>query len=154
VIAISTTLAARSGLLVRNRRGLEEARNLTAVVFDKTGTLTKGEFGVVDIATLDGLARTTRSVLAAAVEADSEHTIAQGIVRGAQERGLDVHAQRGLRRSRGRGAKASVDGRELYVGGPALLARVRSSYRPRCARPRIALRIVPRRRSSSRTTGR
>src|SRR5262249_1436680 len=56
VVAISTTLAAQGGLLVRNRRGLEEARNLNAVVFDKTGTLTKGEFGVVDIATVEGLA--------------------------------------------------------------------------------------------------
>src|SRR5438477_2572643 len=56
VIAISTTLGAQSGLLVRDRRGLEEARRLTSVVFDKTGTLTKGEFGVVDIATSDGVA--------------------------------------------------------------------------------------------------
>ena len=122
VIAISTTLAARSGLLVRNRRGLEEARNLTAVVFDKTGTLTKGEFGVVDIATLDGLAANDALRLAAAVEADSEHTIAQGIVRGAQERGLDVPRAERFEAIPGKGAKASVDGRELYVGGPALLA--------------------------------
>src|SRR5438552_6834201 len=94
VVAISTTQAAQSGLLVRNRRGLEEARNLNAVVFDKTGTLTKGEFGVVDIATADGLAPNDALRLAAGVEADSEHTIAQGIVRGAQERGIDVQIGR------------------------------------------------------------
>jgi len=121
VIAISTTQAAQSGLLVRNRRGLEEARNLNAVVFDKTGTLTKGEFGVVDIATTDGLATDDAVRLAAAVEADSEHTIAQGIVRGAQERGLDIPRAEGFESIPGKGAKARVDGRELYVGGPALL---------------------------------
>ena len=122
VVAISTTQAAQSGLLVRNRRGLEEARNLTAVVFDKTGTLTKGEFGVVDIATTDGLAPDDALRFAAAVEADSEHTIAQGIVRGAQERGIDVPRAEGFEAIPGKGAKARVDGREFYVGGPALLA--------------------------------
>src|SRR6267143_875569 len=122
VVAISTTQAAQSGLLVRNRRGLEEARNLNAVVFDKTGTLTKGEFGVIDIATTDGLASDDALRFAAAVEADSEHTIAQGIVRGAQERGIDVPRAEGFEAIPGKGAKASVDGRELYVGGPALLA--------------------------------
>src|SRR5947208_5990798 len=122
VVAISTTQAAQSGLLVRNRRGLEEARNLTAVVFDKTGTLTKGEFGVVDIATTDGVAPDDALRFAAAVEADSEHTIAQGIVRGAQERGLDVPLAEGFEAIPGKGATARVDGRELYVGGPALLA--------------------------------
>jgi P-type Cu2+ transporter len=90
VIAISTTMGARGGLLVRDRRGLEEARNLSAVVFDKTGTLTRGEFGVVSIATADGLVEQEALRLAAAVERDSEHTIAQGIVRTARERGLEV----------------------------------------------------------------
>src|SRR5437868_1627964 len=121
-VAVTTTRAAQSGLLVRNRRGLEEARNLNAVVFDKTGTLTKGEFGVIDIATTDGLASDDALRFAAAVEADSEHTIAQGIVRGAQERGIDVPRAEGFEAIPGKGAKARVDGREFYVGGPALLA--------------------------------
>jgi Cu2+-exporting ATPase len=121
VIAISTTLGARSGLLVRDRRGLEEARNVTAVVFDKTGTLTKGEFGVVDIATADGLASDEALRLAAAVEADSEHTIAQGIVRSARERGLDLRSADAFEAIPGKGVRASVDGRELYMGGPALV---------------------------------
>jgi Cu2+-exporting ATPase len=121
VIAISTTLGARSGLLVRDRRGLEEARNLNAVVFDKTGTLTKGEFGVVDIATADRLEPNEALRLAAAVEADSEHSIAQGIVRSARERGIDAPPVERFEAIPGKGAKAHVDGRELYMGGPALV---------------------------------
>src|SRR5690606_15077481 len=84
VVAISTTLGARNGLLVRDRRGLEEARNVDAVVFDKTGTLTRGEFRVVDIVTAGDLAEDEALRLAAAVERDSEHTIAQGIVKSAE----------------------------------------------------------------------
>src|SRR5216683_2168270 len=107
VIAISTTLAAQSGLLVRNRRGLEEARNLNVVVFDKTGTLTTGAFGVVEIAT---------------VEADSEHAIAQGIVRTARERGIEARPAEAFEAIAGKGAKARVNGRDLYIGGPALIS--------------------------------
>jgi Cu2+-exporting ATPase len=122
VIAISTTLGARSGLLVRDRRGLEEARNLTAVVFDKTGTLTKGEFGVVDITTVGSdLAPNDALRDAAAVESDSEHTIAQGIVKTARDRAIDVHAAQAFETIPGKGVKAVVDGRELYMGGPAML---------------------------------
>lgn len=121
VIAISTTLAARNGLLVRDRRGLEDARNLNAIVFDKTGTLTKGEFGVVDIVTAGDLAPNDALRLAAAVEADSEHSIAQGIVRSARERGIPVQAAEGFEAIPGKGAKARVDGRTLYIGGPALV---------------------------------
>ena len=124
VIAISTTLGARNGLLVRDRRGLEEARNLDAVVFDKTGTLTKGEFGVIDIATANALAPAEALRLAAAVEADSEHTIARGIVKTARERGIDARSGQGFEAIPGKGAKATVDGRELYMGGPALLAEL------------------------------
>ena len=90
VVAISTTLGARSGLLIRDRRGLEEARNVTAVFFDKTGTLTRGEFRVVEITTRQGLAPDDALALAAAVEHDSEHTIALGVVKSAEERGLHV----------------------------------------------------------------
>jgi len=93
VIAISTTLGARNGLLVRDRRGLEGARNIEVVVFDKTGTLTRGEFGVVSITTADNLARDDALRLAAAIERDSEHTIAKGIARSAQERRLDIPPQ-------------------------------------------------------------
>ena len=121
VIAISTTLGAQGGLLVRDRRGLEEARNITAVVFDKTGTLTRGEFGVVEIGTADGLTEDEALRLAAAVEADSEHTIAQGIVRTARERGVTATKAERFEAIPGKGAQATVEGRELFMGGPALL---------------------------------
>jgi Cu2+-exporting ATPase len=121
VIAISTTLGARAGLLVRDRRGLEAARSVTAVVFDKTGTLTRGEFGVVDVASVDGLSADDALRLAAAVEADSEHTIAQGIVRSAHERGIHAPRAEQFAAIPGKGARAQVDGRELFMGGPTLV---------------------------------
>ncbi len=121
VIAISTTLAAHNGLLVRDRRGLEDASLVNAVIFDKTGTLTRGEFGVVDITTADGLSADEALRLAAAVERDSEHTIAQGIVRSAEQRRLLVPVARAFEAIPGKGVKANLDGRELSMGGPALL---------------------------------
>ena len=122
VIAISTTLGARNGLLVRDRRGLEEARNLTAVVFDKTGTLTLGEQRVVDIATAEGIAPNEALRLAAAVEGDSEHPVARAIVASARERGLEAAPTSEFEYLPGRGVRAKLDGRHLSVGGPNLLA--------------------------------
>ena len=124
VVAISTTLGAQNGLLVRDRRGLEEARNLNAVVFDKTGTLTRGEFGVVDIATAPGLASEEALRIAAAIERDSEHTIARGIVKSAEERGLKSEAATSFEAIPGHGVRAVVDGQELYIGGPAMLTKL------------------------------
>jgi P-type Cu2+ transporter len=121
VVAISTSLAAGAGLLVRDRRGLEEARTITTVVFDKTGTLTKGEFGVVDIVTTTGLDPNEALRLTAALETDSEHTIAQGIVRTAIGRKLTPERAEHFAAIPGQGVRGVVDGRELYVGGPALL---------------------------------
>jgi Cu2+-exporting ATPase len=121
VIAISTTLAAHSGLLVRDRRGLENARCINAVVFDKTGTLTRGEFGVANVTTTDALVSDEALRLAAALERDSEHTIARGIVRSAEDRGLIIPPAHAFDAIPGKGVKARVDERELYMGGPALL---------------------------------
>jgi len=121
VVAISTTLGARSGLLIRDRRGLEEARNVTAVFFDKTGTLTRGEFRVVEITARHGLSPDDALTTAAAVERDSEHTIAQGIVKSAEERGLRLPKADRFEALPGRGVQAIVDGRTILVGGPALL---------------------------------
>ena len=123
VIAISTTLGARSGLLVRDRRGLEEARELDAVVFDKTGTLTLGEHRVVASRTTGGLDPAEALRLAAAVETDAEHPVARAIVTSAAERGLTLPRATGFEAIPGYGVQASVDGRRLAVGGPNLLQR-------------------------------
>jgi P-type Cu2+ transporter len=124
VVAISTTLGAHSGLLVRDRRGLEEARNIDAVFFDKTGTLTRGEFRVVEITTRAGFDQKEALAFAAAVERDSEHTIAQGIVKSAEERGLPIPKAEQFEAIPGQGVQAVVAGRQLLLGGPALLGRL------------------------------
>ena len=124
VIAISTTLAARNGLLIRDRRGLEEARNLNAIVFDKTGTLTLGEHRVVALKASGELAEDEALRLASAVEGDSEHPVARAVVATAQERGLQRTAGEGFQAIPGYGAEATVDGRSLKVGGPNLLRRL------------------------------
>jgi P-type Cu2+ transporter len=121
VVAISTSLGAQSGLLVRDRRGLEEARNLDVVVFDKTGTLTLGEFRVVDLAVADGESEAEALRIAAGVEAESEHPIARGIVASAEEREVEIPAADGFRAITGKGVGASIDGVEYHMGGPALL---------------------------------
>jgi Cu2+-exporting ATPase len=121
VIAISTTLGARSGLLVRDRRGLEDARHLDTVVFDKTGTLTRGEFRVVAIETDGTLDENRALALSAAVERDSEHSIALGVVKTAEERSLALPAVQDFQAVPGKGVQARVDGSTWYVGGPALL---------------------------------
>jgi len=121
VIAISTTLGARGGLLVRDRRGLEEARKLTTVVFDKTGTLTLGQHRVVDVATVQGVASDDALRLAAALERDSEHPIARAIVKSAEERSLSIPASTDFNYVAGRGVSATVEGRKLAGGGPNLL---------------------------------
>jgi P-type Cu2+ transporter len=122
VIAISTTLGARGGLLVRDRRGLEEARNLTTVVFDKTGTLTLGEHRVVDVATVDGITADEAIRLASGLERDSEHPIAKAIVKSAADRKLAVPASTDFEYLTGRGVTATIEGRKLAGGGPNLLA--------------------------------
>jgi Cu2+-exporting ATPase len=119
VIAISTSLGAQNGLLIKDRMALERARTVDTVIFDKTGTLTKGEPVLVDVS---GDAEALR--LAAAVEADSEHPLARAIVEGAKARGLSIPAANGFEALPGRGARAQVDGHEVAVGGPRFLAEM------------------------------
>ncbi len=121
VVAISTTLGATNGLLVRDRRGLEEARRLDTVVFDKTGTLTIGEFRVVDMASIDDVSEEEALRTAAGVESESEHPIARGIVTTAEQRKLEIPASEGFRAITGKGVAATVEGSEYHMGGPALL---------------------------------
>jgi len=133
VVAISTTLGARGGLLVRDRRGLEEARNLDAVVFDKTGTLTLGEHRVVEVVT-DGMDDNDALRIAAAVERDSEHPVARAIVVSAEERGVEQPTARGFRAIPGHGVEAEVEGRTYRIGGPNLLRRLDATASPALAR--------------------
>ena len=122
VIAISTTLGARSGLLVRDRRGLEAARLVKAVVFDKTGTLTLGEQRVVDMASTGALSAERALALAAAIERDSEHPVAHALLASARDRNIAVPTSAQFESLPGRGVAGEVDGRRLAVGGPNLLA--------------------------------
>ncbi|HKP30425.1 MAG TPA: heavy metal translocating P-type ATPase [Gemmatimonadales bacterium] len=124
VIAIATTLGARTGLLVRNRRGLEEARQLDTVVFDKTGTLTLAEHRVVGMRVVDGVTEDDALRWAAAIERDSEHPVASAIVASATERGLEVPPAGSFRALPGYGVEASMGGRTLRVGGPNLLRKL------------------------------
>ena len=121
VVAISTTLGARNGLLVRDRRGLEEARNLDTVIFDKTGTLTLGEFRIVATAVADGLLEDQALRIAASIESESQHPIARGIVRSAEDKGIEIPTADGFRAVTGKGVAATVGGAEYHMGGPALL---------------------------------
>ena len=125
VIAISTTLGARNGLLVRDRRGLEEARLLNTVVFDKTGTLTLGEHRVVGLRTGAELSEADALRFAAALEQDAEHPVARAIVASARERGLEIPRASGFEAIPGYGVQGLVDGRSLTIGGPNLLGRLK-----------------------------
>jgi Cu2+-exporting ATPase len=124
VIAISTTLGARNGLLVRDRRGLEEARSLTTIVFDKTGTLTLGEHRVVAMRTVGALNELEALRLAAGLELDAEHPVARAIVKSAEERGIRQPHADAFVAIPGYGVQATVEGRSLAAGGPNLLRKL------------------------------
>ncbi len=121
VVAISTTLGARAGLLVRDRRGLEQARTIDTVIFDKTGTLTLGEFRVVKLTVAEGQNEDEMLSIASGVESESEHPIARGIVKTAEDRGVEKPSPEGFRAITGKGVAASIAGVEYQMGGPALL---------------------------------
>lgn len=123
VVAVSTSLSAAHGLLIRDRAAFERARKLNAVVFDKTGTLTEGRFGVSDIVPLGSGDENADLAAAAAVESQSEHPIARGIVAEARARGLKLPRARGVRNLTGEGIVAQVDGRDVRIVSPGHLAR-------------------------------
>ncbi len=121
VVAISTSMAANNGILVRDRLALESAREIDTVIFDKTGTLTKGDFGVVDMAAADGVNPDEALALIAAVEGDSEHIIARAIRQSAERKGLVLPTVNSFEALKGRGVRAVSGGRMVHVGGPRLL---------------------------------
>ncbi|PWU47397.1 heavy metal translocating P-type ATPase [Micromonospora globispora] len=120
VIALSTAVSAKAGILVKDRLALERMRSVDAVLFDKTGTLTRGAHTVTATAATNGFAEDDALRVAGAVEADSEHPLARALVKVARDRGLRSVA-RDFRSLTGRGVQASVDGATWAVGGPALL---------------------------------
>lgn len=123
VVAVSTSLSANSGLLIRDRAAFERARDLNAVVFDKTGTLTKGRFGISDLVLLDTGDEVSALRMAASVESHSQHPIAQGIVAEARAREIDFPAPEGLHSITGSGVTARVDGQEVAIVSPGHLRR-------------------------------
>jgi Cu2+-exporting ATPase len=131
VIALSTERAARAGVLVKSRLALERMRTVDAVLFDKTGTLTKGQPTVTGTAATAGTSEQELLVLAAAVEADSEHPLARAIVRAADARVPTGRRGRRpmvaeFRSMTGRGVRATVDGSTVAVGGPGFLREARA----------------------------
>jgi Cu2+-exporting ATPase len=125
VVAISTTSAARNGILVRNRLALESARQIDVIIFDKTGTLTKGEQGVVAIKTADGVKEDQALARTAAIEGDSEHVIARAIYQAAQDRKLQLPGISDFEAIKGRGVHARIEGSEAWAGGPRMLESLR-----------------------------
>ena len=122
VIAISTSLGAQNGLLIKDRLALERARNLDMVIFDKTGTLTRGSPAVSGIAPVPGTSESELFAYAAAVEANSEHPLAKAIVEEVRRRSVPQLQASNFEALAGRGARAIVDGKSVVVGGPRLLS--------------------------------
>ena len=118
VVAVSTSISARNGLLIRDRAAFERARDLDTLVFDKTGTLTEGRFGVTEILLAPDVSEDDLLATAAAVEGGSEHPIAAGVVRSAQDRGLALPAVQDFLAITGKGVRATVDGRTVQILSP------------------------------------
>ncbi len=120
VTAVSTSIGAQKGLLIRNRAAFENARNIDTVVFDKTGTLTKGEFGVTDIQDT-AVSKNELLVIAYALESQSEHPIAQGIVREAQRLGLQLKEVKEFQNITGQGLMGKIDGKIIKIVSPGFI---------------------------------
>lgn len=118
VVAVSTSISAKKGLLIRNRANFEGARNLNAVVFDKTGTLTKGEFGVTDIIADKGYQKDEVLAYAASVEQNSEHPIAAGIIGAAKDKAISLNKVNDFESITGKGIQGKVDGKTINVVSP------------------------------------
>jgi len=130
VVAISTSLAAHNGLLVKDRLALESARNLDIVIFDKTGTLTRGSPVMSRIAAAPGSNETDLLAYAAAVESNSEHPLAKAIVTEAKRRKLASLDAADFEALPGRGARARINGKRIMIGGPRLLAEGKVTLPP------------------------
>src|SRR6266849_2662827 len=130
VIAISTSLGAQNGLLVKDRLALEGARNLDMVIFDKTGTLTRGSPAVSEVATAQGTTDDDLIARAAAVESNSEHPLAKAIAAEAKRRGVSQLSSTNFVALPGRGAEALVGGEKIAIGGPRFLTEAKVTAPP------------------------
>jgi Cu2+-exporting ATPase len=130
VIAISTSLGAQNGLLVKDRLALERARALDMVIFDKTGTLTRGSPAVSEVAAAPGTSEDELVAYSAAVESNSEHPLAKAILAEAGRRNLTQSPATNFEALSGRGARALVKGKSIAVGGPRLLTEANVTVPP------------------------
>ncbi len=121
VVSNTTSLAAKNGILIRDRQAIETAKDLNVITFDKTGTLTKGEIGVVDMFVSAGQDADSALAMTAAIEGDSEHPIARAIREAATEKSLTLPTIDDFQILKGRGVQANFQGNPVYVGGPRLL---------------------------------
>lgn len=121
VVSNTTSLAAKNGILIRERQAIETARTLQVLIFDKTGTLTKGEVGLTGTAVVEGIDPTEALALTAAVESDSEHLIARAIRAAAVEKSLNLPQTSDFEILKGQGVQAKLNGQAVFVGGPRLL---------------------------------
>jgi Cu2+-exporting ATPase len=138
VIAISTSIGAQNGLLIKDRLALERARNLDMVIFDKTGTLTRGSPAVSVVAAAPGTTEDNLFARAAAVESNSEHPLAKAIVTEAKRRNVTQLSATQFEALAGRGAKAVVEGETTEVGGPRLLSEANIAVPPEVGKLTIA----------------
>lgn len=118
VVAVSTALSAKHGLLIRNRPQFEQARNIDAVIFDKTGTLTEGKFGVTDVQSYSDMKEDEILSYAATIENDSEHPIATGIINEANDRKLSLHEMTDFNSITGVGIEGMIDNKNVKVVSP------------------------------------
>ncbi|MGI8314170.1 heavy metal translocating P-type ATPase [Halobacillus mangrovi] len=128
VVAVSTSLSAKQGLLIRNRTQFENARNIDAVIFDKTGTLTKGEFGVTDVVPEENQEEKQLLYWAGSVEQNSEHPLAQGILEKARDQKINLGEVKDFESMTGKGLQGKVDGQEVKVVSPGYIKEQGYSY--------------------------
>jgi Cu2+-exporting ATPase len=126
VVAVSTALSAKNGLLIKNRTAFETAFKLDTMVFDKTGTLTKGEFGVSEVVSLGDWSEDEVLKMAASIEKESEHSIAKAIVKKAEEEEIQLEEVKDFEAIPGKGAKAQVNGKEVLAGNESLLKELKN----------------------------
>lgn len=128
VIAVSTSISAKHGLLIRNRANFEGARNLNAVVFDKTGTLTQGEFGVTNIVPNEGYQEEDVLSYAASLEQNSEHPIATGIVSSAKDKDIQLKQVADFEALTGKGIQGTIDSKKINVVSPGYVDNEGMAY--------------------------